>query len=152
MKNEQKDEFNSRSREERPGDDTRGPIILFDAACVLCSANAQFVLKYDRVGHFRLASMQGDVGAALYRRHGLDPQNPISMLVVEGDRVRQDSDAVLSIYEGLGLPWRLLGSLRVVPAVVRDPIYRWVARNRYRLFGKRETCWIAPQEYRDRFL
>ena len=88
------------------------PIILFDAECVLCSANAQFVLTHDRTGLFRLASMQGDVGQAIYRRYGMDPQDPSSILVVEKDRVRKDSDAVLSIYERLGLPWRLIGALR----------------------------------------
>ena len=133
-------------------DDPGGPVILFDAECVLCSANAQFVLKHDKVGHFRLVSMQSDIGAAIYRKHGLDSRDPISMLVVEGDRIRQDSDAVLSIYEGLGLPWRLFGILRIVPAFLRDLAYRWVARNRYRLFGKRQTCWVAPPEYRDRLL
>ncbi|MET3613878.1 putative DCC family thiol-disulfide oxidoreductase YuxK [Rhizobium aquaticum] len=129
-----------------------GPIILFDAECILCSANAQFVLKHDRTGHFRLASMQGEVGNALYRAHGMDPSDPVSILVVDGDRVRQDSDAVLSIYEGLGYPWRLFAVFRLVPAVLRDPVYRWVARNRYRLFGKRAECWIAPPAYRDRIL
>jgi predicted DCC family thiol-disulfide oxidoreductase YuxK len=135
-----------------PTRDEGDPIILFDAECVLCSANAHFVLKHDKAGYFRLASMQGGVGGAIYRRHGMDPRNPSTMLIIEKGRVRQDSDAVLSIYERLGLPWRLLGILRVVPAVVRDPAYRWVARNRYRLFGKRETCWVAPPEYRDRLL
>ncbi|PLP55695.1 hypothetical protein CYK37_29050 [Mesorhizobium loti] len=139
-------------REYHQTDEASGPIILFDAECVLCSANAQFVLKHDKAGHFRLASMQSDIGASIYRRHGINPQNPSSMLVIEGDRVRQDSDAVLRIYEGLGLPWRLLGTLRFVPAFLRDPVYRWVARNRYRLFGKRDTCWVAPSEYRDRLL
>lgn len=128
------------------------PVILFDAECVLCSANARFILKHDRAGHFRLASMQGELGAELYRRHGMDPRNPSSLLVIEGDRTRQDSDAVLSIYQALGFPWRLLGLLRIVPAVLRDPVYRWIARHRYRLFGKRETCWVAPPEYRNRIL
>lgn len=130
----------------------RGPIILFDAECVLCSANAQFVLRHDRARRFRLASMQGEVGAALYRAHGLDPADPASMLVVEDGRVRRDSDAVLSIYEGLGGPWRLLGVLRLAPRPLRDPVYRWVARNRYRLFGKRDSCWMPPPEWRDRVL
>lgn len=129
-----------------------GPVILFDAECVLCSSNAQFVLSHDKTGQFRLASMQGEVGAALYREQGLDPRDPISILLIEGDRVRQDSDAVLRIYEVLGFPWRLLGVLRVVPAFFRDFVYRSVARNRYRLFGKRETCWVPPPEYRDRLL
>lgn len=135
-----------------PAGSGTGPIILFDAECVLCSANARFVLRRDRAGHFRLASMQGAVGAEIYRAHGMDPRNPSSILVVDGDRVRQDSDAVLSIYEALGLPWRLLTVLRVIPPVLRDPAYRWIARNRYRLFGKRAQCWMAPPEYRDRIL
>lgn len=132
--------------------DRHHPIILFDAECVLCSVNAQFVLRHDAAGYFRLASMQGDVGAEIYRRHGMDPKNPASLLVVEGERVRQDSDAILSIYEALGLPWRLLGVLRIIPAFLRDPVYRFAARNRYRWFGKREECWMAPPEYGDRFL
>lgn len=136
----------------RPADRADGPIILFDAECLLCSANAQFVLKHDKLAQFRLASMQGAVGADIYRRHGLDPHNPLSLLVVDGERLRRDSDAVLSIYEGLGWPWRTLGMLRLVPTALRDPVYRWVARNRYRLFGKRDTCWVPPPEYRDRLL
>lgn len=128
------------------------PVILFDAECVLCSANARFVLKNDRRGHFRLASMQGEAGSALYRQHGMDPRDPVSLLVIEGHRVRQDSDAVLAIYGALGPPWNLLGLLRIVPVALRDPVYRWIARNRYRLFGKRQTCWVPPPGYRDRFL
>jgi len=119
---------------------------------VLCSANAQFVLKHDKAGVFRLASIQGRIGTELCRRHGMDPKNPSTILVIEGRCVRQDSDAVLSIYEKLGLPWRLLVILRVLPALFRDPVYLWVARNRYRLFGKRTSCWVAPPEYKDRIL
>ena len=130
----------------------QSPIILFDAECVMCSANAQFVLKHDKPGRFRLASMQGAVGAALYRAHGMDPRDPSSMIVVEGSKIRLDSDAVLSIYEGLGFPWRALTVLRLVPAFLRDPVYRWIARNRYRLFGKRSVCWMAPPEFRSRML
>jgi len=136
----------------RSAPDQNGPIILFDAECVLCSANAQFVLRHDTAGRFRLASMQGETGAEIYRKHGMDPTDPTSMLVVEGGRMRRDSDAVLSIYEGLGLPWRLFAIMRIIPAFLRDPVYRWVARNRYRLFGKRAVCWVAQPEYKDRIL
>lgn len=110
------------------------------------------MLRHDKPGRFRFASIQGAVGAALCRAHGVDPADPASMLVVEGDRVRRDSDAVLSIYEALGWPWRLMALFRLVPAMLRDPVYRWIARNRYRIFGKRETCWVAPPEYRARIL
>lgn len=128
------------------------PVIVFDAMCVLCSTNAQFVLRHDRRGHFRLASMQGEAGAALYRRFGIDPADPETLIVVDGDRALRDSDAVLAIWRGLGWPWRAAGLLRVAPRRLRDPLYRWVARNRYRLFGKRETCWVPTPAQRERVL
>jgi predicted DCC family thiol-disulfide oxidoreductase YuxK len=129
-----------------------GPIILFDAHCVLCSANARFVLRFDIERRFRLAAMQGDVGAELFRRNGLDPADPESILVVDGDRVWRDSDAVIAIYAGLGWPWRAAVAARLVPRGLRDPVYRWVARNRYRMFGRRETCWLPRPEFADRLL
>lgn len=128
------------------------PVILFDAECVLCSVNAQFVLRHDKAARFRLASIQGEAGGTLAREHGLDPNDPTTILVIESERVRRDSDAVLAIYEGLGWPWRLFSFFRLIPAFLRDPAYRWIARNRYRLFGKRATCWVAPPEYRSRIL
>jgi predicted DCC family thiol-disulfide oxidoreductase YuxK len=130
---------------------SEGPIIVFDAQCVLCSANAQFVLRHDRRGHFRLAAMQG-AGAALFARFGIDPADPDTMIVVEGDRAIRDSDAVLAIWRGLGWPWRALTLFGLVPRALRDRAYRWVARNRYRLFGRRETCWVPTPEQRERML
>ncbi len=132
--------------------DTAGPIILFDAECILCSANAQFVLSNDRKRLFRLASMQGEVGSALYRRFGIDPTNPDSIIVVDGEHMLRDSDAVLSIYGGLGWPWKALTVFRLIPRAIRDPLYVLIARNRYRIFGKRESCWLPAPEYRDRLL
>lgn len=129
-----------------------GPIIVFDAECILCSANAQFVLSHDHERRFRLASMQGDVGAALYRRFDIDPANPETMIVVDGDRALRDSDAVLAIYEGLGWPWRAAALFRIAPRFVRDPLYRLVARNRYRIFGRREACWVPSPDHADRML
>lgn len=129
-----------------------GRIILFDAECVLCSANARFILTHDDKKAFYLASMQGTVGAELFRRCGLDPANPSTILVIDGAIVRKDSDAVLSIYEGLGMPWKIVSLFRLVPSFLRDPFYRLIARNRYRLFGKRETCWVPPTHLRSRVL
>ncbi len=128
------------------------PIIVFDGDCVLCSANAQFVLRHDRAHRFRLAAMQGEFGAALFRRHGIDPADPDTMIVVDGDRVLRDSDAVIAIYAGLGWPWRAAGAARMIPRGLRDPLYRWVARHRYRLVGRREACWLPRPEDADRVL
>lgn len=129
-----------------------GRIVLFDAECVLCSANAHLILTHDKDGEFYLASMQGEVGAHLFRKHGLDPADPSTILVIEGSRVRKDSDAVIAIYEGLGFPWRLAGLVRIIPAFLRDPIYHLIARNRYRIFGKRDSCWVPPEHLRSRVL
>jgi len=128
------------------------PVIVFDAVCVLCSANAQFVLRHDRRGHFRLAAMQGETGAALYRRFGIDPGNPETLIVVTGDVALRDSDAVLAIWSGLGWPWRALAVLRLVPRGLRDPFYRFIARHRYRLFGRRQSCWLPSPDHAARIL
>jgi predicted DCC family thiol-disulfide oxidoreductase YuxK len=128
------------------------PIIVFDALCPLCSANAQFILTHDRKRLFRLASMQRPAGAALFRRFGIDPANPETLILVVGDKVFRNSDAIIEIYGALGWPWRLLRFARAVPRMVRDPFYRWVARNRYRFFGRRETCWLPSAELSDRIL
>jgi predicted DCC family thiol-disulfide oxidoreductase YuxK len=129
-----------------------GPIIVFDAMCVLCSANAQFILAHDKKGHFRLASTQGEVGAALLERFGVDPDDPDTIIVVDRDQVWRNSDAVLAIYSGLGWPWRVMSLFKLVPRFIRDPIYRFVATNRYRIFGKRETCWLPTPEQAGRVL
>lgn len=129
-----------------------GPIIVFDALCVLCSANAQFVLKHDRRGRFRLAAMQNPVGKALFEACGIDPGNPETIIVVDGGRLWRDSDAVLAIYAGLGWPWKALAQLRLIPRVVRDPVYRWIARNRYRIFGRRQSCWVPTPDQAQRVL
>lgn len=128
------------------------PIIVFDDVCVLCSANARFVLRFDRANHFLLASMQGKVGAALYRRFGIDPSDPDTLIVVDSNRALRDRDAVLAIWDGLGWPWLAVCIFRLVPRVLRDTVYRWVARNRYHIFGRREACWAPTPEQRLRVL
>ena len=132
------------------------PIIVFDGVCVLCTANAQFVLKNDRAAKFRLAAMKDEAGAQILRDSGLDPTDPISFVILDaeqdGGRVWMDSDAVLHLWSALGWPWRLGAVFRLVPRALRNPIYRLIARNRYRWFGKREECWVPTPEYASRIL
>ena len=127
-------------------------VIVFDAQCVLCSANARLILRRDRRKLFQLASMQSEAGAALLRANGLDPDNPDTIIVVDGERVLRNSDAVLHIYQRLGWPWRALGAAAIVPRPLRDAVYRLVARNRYRWFGKLDQCWVPDAADRDRLL
>jgi len=110
------------------------------------------VLRHDKDRRFALAAMQGDVGAAINAEAGIDPAIPETLVVVTPDAVLRNSDAVIHIYRHLGWPWRIAGVLGLVPRALRDPLYRMVARNRYRLFGKRETCWIPDPADQARLL
>ena len=127
-------------------------VIVFDAHCVFCSANAQFVITHDKARRFRLAAMQDESGRALFREAGIDPDTPDSLVVKTGSKLLRDSDAALYIYRNLGWPWRLAGLFSAIPRVVRDPAYRLIARNRYKLFGRRAECWVPRPEDRGRLL
>jgi predicted DCC family thiol-disulfide oxidoreductase YuxK len=132
--------------------DTAQPIIVFDGLCILCSVNAQIILRRDRRQVFRLAAMQNEAGAALLRANGLDPADPETLIVVAGDRVLRNSDAVLFIYRGLGWPWRATAALGIIPRPLRDAAYRLIALNRYRWFGRRDQCWTPDAADRHRLL
>lgn len=132
------------------------PIIVFDGVCVLCTANARFVLKNDHKARFRLAVMQDAAGAAIMRHAGLDPADPVSFVLLdppsEGGRVWMNSDAVLHLWSGLGWPWRASLIFKPIPRFVRDPIYKLIARNRYKWFGQRDECWVPSPEQATRIL
>lgn len=128
-----------------------GPVIVFDGVCVLCNGWVRFLLKHDRVGRYRFAAMQSDAGRALLAMHGLDPDDPDSFLLVDGARSWTDSDAIRRVLTGLGGVWRLAAVIAVVPRFVRDPLYRLIARNRYRWFGT-TACRVPTDEERARFL
>jgi len=129
-----------------------GPIIVFDGHCVLCSANARFVLRHDRKRRFRLAAAQSEAGAALQTRFGLNRDSLETIVVIEDGRAITESDAVIAIAAGLGWPWRAAAAAKLVPHALRDPLYRWIARNRYRWFGRRESCWRPDPADSDRML
>jgi predicted DCC family thiol-disulfide oxidoreductase YuxK len=128
------------------------PIVLFDGVCNLCSTSVQFILQRDPAGRFRFASLQSDLAQRLLTEHGLDPKALDSVVVVDGDRLYRESDAALRIARDLKGAWKALTVFRVIPRPVRDWAYRLIARNRYRWFGKSETCWLPTPELRGRFL
>lgn len=134
--------FSWRSDPDVPDFPDDRPLIVFDGECVLCSANAQFVLRHDKARNFRLTTSQGALGRALYRHFGLRDDEEGTMIVLEEGRLLTESDAALAVARGLGWPWRFAGFGIAVPRAVRDGVYRTVARNRFRWFGRRETCWM----------
>lgn len=127
-------------------------IVVFDGVCVLCSGGVRFLLRRDRAGRFRFAAMQSESGRRLLSDHGLDPRDPVSFLLLEGGRAYTDSGAALRILVLLGGWWRLAGAFYAVPRPLRDAIYRFVARRRYRWFGQRDACFVPTAETADRFL
>jgi predicted DCC family thiol-disulfide oxidoreductase YuxK len=129
------------------------PIIVFDGACVLCSRWVDFILQHDADGRFKLAAMQGAHGRALLAQHGLSPDGPASLLLVQDKRGYTDTDAIIRVLQALGAGWRLPGTLlKLMPRRVRDALYRWLARNRYRIFGRRAQCRVPDPAQAWRFL
>ncbi|MEO3693273.1 thiol-disulfide oxidoreductase DCC family protein [Roseateles paludis] len=127
-------------------------IIVFDAHCLLCNAWVQFLLPRDRVGRIRFASMQGQTGQALLKQAGLQVNSLQTLLVVDGDRSWQHTAAIFRVLHALGWPWRLAWLAWLIPAPIRDPLYRLIARNRYRWFGRTEACLVPPTDKAARFL
>ncbi|HDS1038853.1 TPA: thiol-disulfide oxidoreductase DCC family protein [Stenotrophomonas maltophilia] len=137
---------------EKGSDLTQTAVIVFDGVCALCSRWVRFLLRFDRHGRYRFAAMQGAQGSTLLRAHGLDPNDPLSFLLVDEQGAWTDTDAILRVLVGLGDVWRLAGLLRVLPSRWRDVAYRALARNRYRWFGRHDTCYLPTPEQATRFL
>lgn len=136
---------------------SRADIILYDGVCGLCNGFVQFVLPRDREGIFRFAALQSPVARDLLSRHGKDPTDLDTISVVvsragEGERLLQKSRAVLHVFWRLGVPWTLSALFAPLPTRLLDAAYDVVARNRYKLFGKSDTCVLPAPEWRDRFL
>jgi predicted DCC family thiol-disulfide oxidoreductase YuxK len=128
-------------------------VIVFDGVCVLCSRWVDFVLRRDRQGRYKFAAMQSASGRVLLIEHGIDPDDPLSFLLLEGAKGYTDTDAIVRILRSFGPVWRFVALLvSIVPRFVRDPLYRWIARNRYRMFGRRAACRVPTAEIADRFL
>lgn len=127
-------------------------IAVFDGECVLCSRGVAFLLRKDRKRRIGFAAMQSEAGRRLMADNGVDASDPETMMVIDGDRCYFQSTAIIHLAAQLHWPWKVLLAFRVIPAPLRDVVYRWIARNRTRLFGKRDRCYAPSAEDRDRFL
>ncbi|CCQ91239.1 conserved hypothetical protein [Nitrospina gracilis 3/211] len=130
--------------------DEQPPIIFFDGMCGLCNGFVDFLIRADKAKVFRFSPLQGETARRVLGTAGEHPMD--SVVLVEGDRVFVKSTAALRIFRRLGGVWSLLWIFRWVPVPIRDGMYGWIAKNRYRLFGKKETCRIPSPEEHERFL
>ena len=128
------------------------PTILFDGLCNLCQGSVQFILKRDKAERFRFASLQSEAAKRLLQDFPEAPRDIGTILLLENGRLYSRSTAALRIAKGLSGLWPLFYGFIILPRWLRDPVYNFIARNRYRWFGKRDSCMIPTPELRDRFL
>ncbi|MES2820092.1 MAG: thiol-disulfide oxidoreductase DCC family protein [Pseudomonadota bacterium] len=127
-------------------------VVLFDGVCRLCNGWATFLIRHDHARHFRLASVQSAEGQAILRFYALPTEHFDTMAYVEGSQLHVRSEALLRIVSQLPGAWRLLRVLRLVPAWLRNFLYDRIARNRYRLFGRYDSCLLPSADHAARFL
>ena len=128
------------------------PVAVMDGTCALCSWGARMIHRLDRTGEIRIATIQGETGAALMRAHGLDPLDPDSWLFIENGTVWRDFDAVIRVGERSGGWGRACSVLRLIPRPLRDWLYARMARNRYAMFGRGDMCALPDPAFRARLL
>lgn len=130
----------------------KNPVLLFDGVCNLCNRSVQFVIKKDRKRIFRFASLQSELGMHVMQQYGLPVSDLNSFLLLENGKLYTKSTAALRLTRKLGGGWPLLYAFMIVPKFIRDGIYSWIARNRYKWFGKRDACWLPTPELKTLFL
>jgi predicted DCC family thiol-disulfide oxidoreductase YuxK len=128
------------------------PIILFDGVCNFCSGAVNFIIKRDKKRIFRYAALQSVAGQHLLKQYNLSPTELDSFVLIYKSKSFKKTSAALNVAAILGGLWKLTGVFRIFPAVVRDFAYNLIANNRYRWFGKKESCMIPTPEVRSLFL
>lgn len=126
--------------------------ILFDGTCNLCNRAVVFVLRRDPRGYFRFAPLQSEAARRILLERGRSPDRLDTISVLTYNGLIQRSDAVLEIARRLRPPWHLLWGLRYLPRAWRDTLYDYIARNRYRWYGRREACALPEPGWESRFL
>ncbi|MDP2687091.1 MAG: thiol-disulfide oxidoreductase DCC family protein [Aequorivita sp.] len=127
-------------------------IILFDGVCNLCNGAVTYIIKHDKKNMFKFAALQSEIGAHLTAKFNIDTEKVDSIIVIDGDEYYQKSSAALHIAKHLSGAYPLLFGFMVVPRFIRDSVYDYVARNRYKWFGKKESCMIPTAELKSKFL
>ena len=128
------------------------PILLFDGYCNLCNNCVKFVLRHEKNTDIQFASLQSEVGLALLQKHAINPKEIDSLVLITQDAVYLKSSAALRLTKYFKGLYPLLIILLIVPVFIRDGVYDYVARNRYKWFGKQDNCMIPSPEIKNRFL
>jgi hypothetical protein len=127
-------------------------ILLFDGVCNLCNASVQWILLRDKKRVFKFAALQSETGAALLQQFGRESGSLDTATLISGNHLFLRSDAALEICRRLGGIYSLAVVFKIIPRFIRNRVYDWVARNRYRWFGQQEQCMLPRPEWKDRFV
>jgi predicted DCC family thiol-disulfide oxidoreductase YuxK len=131
---------------------TQNHVILFDGVCNLCNGVVQFIIKRDKKKLFHFASLQSDFGQQILQQYHLPPTDFNSFILLENSKLFTKSTGALRVARSLSSPWSLLYTLIVVPSFIRNWGYNLIARNRYKWFGKQNSCWVPTPELMARFI
>jgi predicted DCC family thiol-disulfide oxidoreductase YuxK len=128
------------------------PLLLFDGVCNLCNSSVQFVLERNKKENIQFASLQSDFGQKTLTEINLPADYTSSLVLIEDGKPHVKSDAALRLAKHLNGLWKLASVLLIFPKFIRNPVYDWIAKNRYKWFGKKEVCWIPEPKWKARFL
>jgi len=128
------------------------PIVLFDGVCNLCNSAVQFIIRHDKKKVFMFTSLQSDAGQKQLEQYNFPLDELNSFILIENNKAYTRSSGALRVVKKLKGLWPLLYGFMIVPKFIRDGVYDWVGRNRYKWFGKQEACMIPTPELKARFL
>ena len=127
-------------------------IVLFDGLCNLCETSVLFIMRHDKKGRFKFARLQSETGARLLDAAGMKKDRSDTLVLVRNGTTFTKSTAALEIARGLDWPWRMAYPLIIVPRQLRDAAYSFIAKNRYRWFGKKDRCALPSGDMKKRFV
>jgi predicted DCC family thiol-disulfide oxidoreductase YuxK len=128
------------------------PVILFDGVCNLCNGSVQYVIRHDKQGYYKFASLQSQAGQQFLRQYNLPVKDFNSFVLIEEGKVYTRSTAALKVARKLSGMVQLLYGFIIVPPFIRDGLYNLISRNRYKWFGKKDSCMIPTPALKQRFL
>jgi len=126
-------------------------LLLFDGVCNLCNEYVQFIVQRDPNAQFVFAPLQSKIGKKVLEQHGYSSNSLNTVMLLKKGILYKESDVALEVTKDLSGLWPSLAIFKLIPSFIRNPIYRWIAKNRYRWFGKKETCMVPTPELQARF-
>jgi predicted DCC family thiol-disulfide oxidoreductase YuxK len=133
-------------------DEMNKPVLLFDGVCNLCAGSVQFIIKRDPAARIRFASLQSEKGKKLLNEFNLPSGQLKSLVFVENGKAYTRSTGALRVSRYLNAAWPLAYVLIVVPPFIRNAVYDWIGKNRYKWFGEKTECWMPTPSLRNRFI